>query len=100
MCKTYIAHNSIKDTIVLPTNLKTVNVAKTKLFFFIQLSNIVNSCHTKKQIWLHCITLQLVDRMSEKIAKSCLFYQYLQLTYERNGEDRIQALFREKFNES
>ena len=53
MCKTYIAHNSIEDTIVLSTNLKTVNVA----FLFHWLSSLVNSCHTKKQIWLHCITL-------------------------------------------
>ena len=44
MCKTYIAHNSIEDTIVLSTNLKTVNVA----FLFHWLSSIVNSCHTKK----------------------------------------------------
>ena len=38
--------------------------------------------------------------MSEKIAKSCLCYKHLQLTSETNGEDRIQALFSEKFNES
>ena len=35
--------------------------------------------------------------MIEKIAKSGLCYQRLQLAYERNGEDGIQALFSENF---
>ena len=35
--------------------------------------------------------------MSEKIAKLGLCHQHLQLAYERNGEDGIQALFSEKF---
>ena len=38
--------------------------------------------------------------MSEKIAKSGLCYQHLQLAYEGNGEDGIQALFSERFNGS
>ena len=35
--------------------------------------------------------------MNEKIVKSDLCYKHLKLAYERNGKDRIQALFSEKF---
>ena len=49
----------------------------------------------------HLVTCGVISKgMSEKIAKSGLCYKHLQLAYERNGEDGIQAFFSERFNGS
>ena len=49
----------------------------------------------------HLVTCGVISKgVSEKISKSALCYQQLQLAYERNGEDEIQALFGEKLNGS
>ena len=86
----------MKDVIALSAILKKVNVTKTILPHY-----------SFSLLWVELYTKFFSDKngllskgMSEKIEKSGLCYQHLQLSYERNAEDGIQVLFREKFNGS
>ena len=95
----------MEDVIVLSAILKKVNITKTmlqpysfSLSWIEQYTKFLSDTKLNLATLQHLVTWVISKGMSEKIAKSDLCCQYLQLAYERNGEDGIQALFSERSN--
>ena len=91
----------MKDVISLLIILKKVNVTNTMLSSYSfslswveQYTKFLPHIKTALATLQHLVTCGVISKeMSQKIAKSGLCYQHLQLAYERNGEDGIHTVF-------
>ena len=98
----------MEDATELSAVLKQVNVTKTmlqscgfSLSWVKQYNKFLSQRKTNLAKMQHLVNCGVISKgMSEKISKSGLWCCHLQLAYERNGEDRNQALFSEKFDGS